>query len=86
MRSVAVQVVEAQPGFVEVGRQVDIAEFSKLLLSLFPCGWQSVSDVVEHDLAGDVIEFEVAASGQVGEAGLDVGLELSPSVRPSMRR
>ena len=31
----------------------------------------------EHDVAGDVVEVEVAAGGQVGEALLDVGFEFS---------
>ena len=56
---------------------MDVAQLPKFLDPLPPRGRQCLADVAEHDVSGDVVEVEVAAGGEVGEALLDVGFEFS---------
>ena len=75
--SVAVQVLEVESSFVKVGGERDVAELAKLLDALTPCRGERVADVVEDDLAGDWVERDPGAGGEVGEAGDDVAFEFS---------
>ncbi len=76
--SAAVDVVEFETRLVEVVGERRVAEIAQLLDPLPPGGGKGFADVAQDDVASDVVEVEVAAGGQVGEALLDVGLQLSP--------